>query len=60
MWIPKGYGDFSINEEVYSSECPICKKICKDVNNIGIYMALCKSKGMIKGEDEIKEMQSQH
>lgn len=50
VWIQKGYGIFAINKEVYLSKCPICKNICKNVENMGLYLAKCTAKGIKKGE----------
>ena len=60
VWIPKGFGKFNITKEVYDSKCPICPKVCEDVENMGLYMARCISKGRIKGESEEKRMESEH
>lgn len=54
----KGFGKFSLNEEVYNSECPMpkCKELLEDVGNMGLYLAKCKGKGRVVNEKVIKEM----
>jgi hypothetical protein len=54
VWIVKGYGKFNMNMEVYESKCPICKFICEDVVNMGLFQALCSSKGKVKGEEKVR------
>lgn len=58
VWIQKKFGKFNIAMEVYKSPCPICKKFCEKVENMGLYMGRCVSKGRIKGEKLEKTMES--
>jgi len=50
VWIPKGFGIFNMSREVHQSKCPMCHKPCECVDNLGIYLAKCASRGRIKGE----------
>lgn len=57
VWIQKGFGKFNMITEVHNSVCPICKKMCEDVENMGLYQGKCISIGRIKGETEEKRME---
>lgn len=45
IWIQKGMNSFNICEEVYTSECPICKKSAEKIDNLGLFNCIYSIKG---------------
>lgn len=45
VWINKGFGRFNMGKHAYTSVCPICKQIAKDVDNFAFSNCKYKIKG---------------
>lgn len=48
--IPIGFGQFHMTMEVHKAAYPMCGKFCKNVDNMILYQAKCKSVGRVQGE----------